>query len=190
MPLDSELEPFVWRVQWPADIAAKLQVYDQISISDAESGGVILQQMVLEAAKRSLRHRMAVSFCDNTPAVTWVTRMASQRSRVGGRLVKGLAIRARARRMGLPRAFHIAGERNEMADVSSRSFSAASGYDMTDVQRLAHFDNRFPLPQSRSWRIVTLPSEDTSKVFSTLRGERLTMAQWTSRGDGGPGTTC
>ena len=65
-----------------------------------------------------------------------------------------------------------------MADVSSRSFNAASGYVLSDDELLSHFNENFPLPQNRSWKLVTLPPEDTSKVLSTLRGERLTMAQW------------
>ncbi|KAL7523271.1 hypothetical protein ACHAXR_000103, partial [Thalassiosira sp. AJA248-18] len=107
--------------------------------------------------------------------------MASKRSRIGGRLVKGLAARARSREMCLPQTLSVPGKGNDMGDVSSRSFNAASGYLFTDNELLTHFATNFPLPQNRSWKIVTLPPEDVSKVLSTLRGQRLTMAQWTSQ---------
>jgi hypothetical protein len=189
LPLDSALEPIVWRVAWPEDIVRRLATYDNLSISDAESAGVLLQQMALEVAVANLRHKTAVSFCDNTPAVSWVTRLASRQSRVGGRLVKGLATRARAREMGLPQALSVQGVQNEMADVASRSFCAASGFVLSNASLLTHFDAHFPLPQNRSWKTVTLPQRDISKVFSTLRGERLTMAQWTSHGEERSGRT-
>ena len=178
--MDSALDPCVWRVAWPADVVRRLQSYDGLSINDGESAGVLLQQMALEVAADNLRHKNALSFCDNTAAVSWVCRMASKSSRIGGRLVKGLAVRARQQRMCLPGALSIAGEANAMADVTSRSFALRSGFLLSDAALLSHFHKHFPLPQKRCWKIVTLPPEDISKVVSTLRGERLTMAQWMS----------
>ena len=43
LPLESDLDPFVWRVKWPEDIVCQLAEYDGISILDAESVGVLLQ---------------------------------------------------------------------------------------------------------------------------------------------------
>ena len=42
LPLESDLDPFVWRVKWPEDIVRKLVEYDGISISDAECASVLL----------------------------------------------------------------------------------------------------------------------------------------------------
>ena len=70
--LESDLDPFVWRVKWPEDIVHKLAGYDGISISDAECVGVLLQQMGLELEVVDLHHKKAVPFCKNTPAVSWV----------------------------------------------------------------------------------------------------------------------
>ena len=187
LPLDSELEPFIWRVKWPADIVKRLGDYSGISISDAECAGVLLHQMALELVVDDLQHKNVVPFCDNTPAVSWVTRMSSKRSRVGGRLAKGIAVRARQRRMCLPEALSVSGDANKMADVASRSFNADSGYLFSNTQLLSYFSSHFPLPQNRSWKVVTLLPEDISKVVSTLRGQRLTMAQWTSHDAGSIG---
>ena len=189
LPLHSPLDAFVWRFKWPKDIAQKLSTYDGLSISEAEGAGVLLQQMVLESEVEDLQHKKALPFCDNTPAVSWVTRMASRQNRIGGRLAKGMAMRARSREMCLPEAFSIEGDKNAMADCASRSFNADSGYLFDDDQLLTHFNANFPLPQNRSWRIVTPRPEDISKVLSTLRGERLTMAQWTSQGERNTGKT-
>ena len=179
----------MWRVKWPIDVVNKLKIFDNISISDGEAAGVLLQQMALEHDVKDLRHKKALPFCDNTPAVSWVTRMASRQSRVGGRLSKGIAMRARSRKMCLPEAFSIEGKQNDMADVSSPSFHLQSGFLFTDAELLTHFNVHFPLPQNRSWRIVTLPREDICKVVSTLRGQRLTMAQWTNHGGESIGKT-
>ncbi|KAL7546950.1 hypothetical protein ACHAWF_011171 [Thalassiosira exigua] len=70
LPLDSDLEPFVWRVAWPPDIVRRLSKYDGLSISDAECAGVLLQQMLLEQVAPDLKHKKIVSFCDNTPSVS------------------------------------------------------------------------------------------------------------------------
>ena len=121
-PLESDLDPFVWRVKWPEDIVRKLSEYHGISISDVECAGVLLQQMGLESEVADLHHKKAVPFCNNTPAVSWVTRMASKQSQVVGFLAKGIAFRARNDRMCLPEALSISGDANKMADVSSRSF--------------------------------------------------------------------
>ena len=188
LPFNTDLDPFIWRVQWPKDIVQQLGDYEGISISDAECAGVLLQQFALECQVDDLVHKKALPFCDNTPAVSWVTRMASKQSRIGGRLAKGIAIRARTRRMCLPAALSVAGDDNKMADVASRSFNAASGYLFSDAELLTHFAANFPL-QNRSWRVVTLPHEDILKVVSTLRGKRLTMAQWMTPDAGSTGRT-
>ena len=178
LPLDRDCEPFIWRVQWPPDIVRKLTEYDQLSISDAECAGVLLHQLALEQAIGHLKHVKTVTFCDNTPAVSWVTRMASRQSRIGGRLARGLAIRSRAHQMCTPTALSVAGDANGMADTSSRSMNERSGYLLSDNELLTHFSKNFPLPQNRCWRIVNLPTESISSVVSTLRGKQLTMAQW------------
>ncbi|KAL7536629.1 hypothetical protein ACHAWF_005521, partial [Thalassiosira exigua] len=69
LPLDSEVEPFLWRVRWPPDIVRRLAAYDGLSISDAECAGVVLQQLALEQVVGDLRHKKGVAFCDNTPSV-------------------------------------------------------------------------------------------------------------------------
>lgn len=176
---NSDLAPFIWRVQWPPDIVRRMERLQGISISDLECAGVVLQQLALEHVVSDLRHKQAAAFCDNTPAVSWVTKLASKQSVVGGRLVRGMAYRARLREMCLTMAESIAGDDNPMADVASRSFSAASKYDFSDNQLLTHFEAHFPLPQNHSWKLVTLPPEDISQVISILRGERLTLASWT-----------
>ncbi|KAL7546450.1 hypothetical protein ACHAWF_009786 [Thalassiosira exigua] len=182
LPLDSDVEPFLWQASWLPDIVRRLASYKGLSISDAECAGVVLQQLVLEQEVADLRHKKAVAFCDNTPSVSWVTRMASQQSRVSARLIRGLTIRARAREMCLPSALSVPGDSNTMADVASRSMREESGVVMSDTELLAHFNANFPLSQSRSWRIVTLRHESISNVVSTLRGQRLTMEQWMNLG--------
>ena len=59
-PLDSSMDPIVWRVQWPEDVYTNLTTWDGISISDGECTGVLLQQMVLEVEVTCLKHKKAI----------------------------------------------------------------------------------------------------------------------------------
>ena len=70
LPMDLDLDPLLWRVPWPADIIKKLQDYKGLPINNAECAGVLLQQMALEVEVAVLRHKNALSFCDNTAAVS------------------------------------------------------------------------------------------------------------------------
>ena len=74
----------------------------------------------------------------------------------------------------MPEALSVVGEENPMADAASRSLL------VSDADLVAKFNQNYPLSQNRSWKLVTLPPEAISKVVSTLRGNKLTMAQWTS----------
>ena len=97
--------------------------------------------------------------------------------------------------MCIPEALSFSGDANKMADVLLRSFNADSRYFFSDIELLSHFETNFTLPQNQSWKIVTLHPKDISKVVSTLqvvstlRGQRLTMAQWTSQGGKSIGKT-
>ena len=84
MPVDSELEAFVLWVIWPVNIIRKLQPYDRLSINGSVYVGVLLQQIALEVTVENVRHKNALSFCDNTAAVAWVCRMALKSSRIEG----------------------------------------------------------------------------------------------------------
>ena len=179
----------MWRVKWPPGVVNKLKIFDNISISVGEAAGLLLQQMALEHDVEELHCKKALPFCDNTPAVSWVMRMTSRRSQVGGRMSKGIAMCAKSQEVCLLEAFGIEGKQNDMADVASQSFNLTRDFLFSDSELLTHINVHYPLPQNRSWRLVTLPHKDICKAVSMLQGQRLTMAQWTSQGGGSIGKT-
>jgi len=178
-PLDSALPPVVWRLRFPADIEKRCRNDDGITNSDLEMAGVFLAQIVLEGLVPDLRHKNAAIWCDNTPAVAWVSKK-SARSRIPGRLARGLALWLLSLQMGRLQPISIAGVDNDMADVASRSFSKESMFELTDTELLRHFSSHFPLPQAASWTLVTPDSGLSSSVISVIRGQQLPMASWTT----------
>jgi hypothetical protein len=188
------LNPTTWRVQWPADITTNV-VSDSnplgtITNSDLEMAGVLIHQLVLEQLV-NMCHKRSVIHCDNSPSVSWATRMSARGKSptIAHRLLRGLAMRQRTTHSACPAVVHIAGIQNTLADVASRrineidSSSASSGlfnpHLPPNVTFLTYFAARFPLPQPSYWQIVTPNPELLSNVISTLRGQRLQMQRWT-----------
>jgi hypothetical protein len=178
---NTAIKPSVWRVEFPADITNQV-VSDKnpkgvLTNSDLEMAGVLLHYLALEQIVADLRATQAVIGCDNTPAVAWTRRMASRAaSPVAHRLLRGLAMRQRTTRAAPPEIFHTEGERNVLADVASRVI--ANQPNISNAAFLAHFNHRFPLPQSPSWTRVTPDFDLCSNVISTLRGQRLELRRW------------
>eukprot|EP00978_Attheya_sp_CCMP212_P040427 scaffold220494_cov32-Attheya_sp.AAC.1 len=84
--------------------------------------GVLLHMLVLETLV-PLKHRCApVALCDNTPAVSWSTKLSCKaESAVAPRLLRGLAMRQRTLQAVSPNVGSIAGINNKLADVVSRT---------------------------------------------------------------------
>jgi hypothetical protein len=191
---DTQMEPIVWRIEWPTDIT-KAVVTDQnptgtLTNSDLEMAGVLLHEAVLEAhLGPAMKGTQIAIGCDNSPAVAWSTRMASRStSPIAYRLLKGLAMRQRCNRSAPPAVYHVAGVTNTLADVASRPLAGVAAHfhllsssptDMCPQTFLTLFDSMYPLPQKRPWNNVQPPSGLWYNVISTLRGQRLALRQWT-----------
>eukprot|EP00978_Attheya_sp_CCMP212_P043235 scaffold278570_cov20-Attheya_sp.AAC.1 len=64
-----------------------------------------------------LKHRRAVVLCDNTPAVSWSTKLSCKAElAVAPRLLRGLAMRQRTLQAVPPNVGFIAGINNKLAD--------------------------------------------------------------------------
>jgi hypothetical protein len=173
------IEPIVWRVEFENAIACQVVSDDnphgRLTNSDLEMAAVLLQYMVLQQ-EEDMQFARAGVLSDNTPTVSWSTRMADKsQSHTAGRLLRGLAAIQRASQAGPLTVASIAGVENSMADVASRSFGQNR---VPDSCFLSHFTNLFPLPQQLSWRHVHLTPDRISLVTSTLLGTRLPLQQW------------
>jgi hypothetical protein len=181
------VQPAVWRLEWPTDI---VELYKQgtLTNSDLEMAAVLLQYLVAEQL-RPLDQCHTAIWSDNTPTVSWSTKMAAKATTpIAGQLLRALAMRQRTTRAALPTVAHYAGSCNIPADTASRSFSQFHhGCERgrpsdSDDQFLTSFNTVFSLSlfsEMRSWRLVPVPSELSSLVISTLRGQRSPMQRWT-----------
>ena len=177
------LEPIVWRLPWPQDLVQQLLSRDNptgtLTINDFEMAGLLLQYLVLEQLV-DLKHKHAAAWVDNTSTVSWATKLSSTKSKAGQRLVRALCLRHCVNESSPLAALSIAGVRNKMADLASRSFKQAGRdtYDLSDTNFLLKFQSDFPLTQDASWKLFRLADKLSSLVFSELRMQPSPMGSW------------
>ena len=170
-----DIEPLVWRISFPPSIASQV-VSDSnpngsLTNSDLEQAAVLLQFSVLEQHV-DMRHRSSLIFSDNSPTVAWSERMADRsRAPTAGRLLRGFGMMQREAHAAPVLVAPVAGADNDMADFASRFTS-----DPTNFVSL--FNKKFPI-QAGSWKLVNPRPVTCSAVFSSLRGKRLEMHEWT-----------
>jgi hypothetical protein len=186
-----QLAPVVWRVEWPDDIRQQVVSFDNpsgtLTNSDLEMAGMVLHYLVLEHLV-ALKHVHVAAWCDNTPTVSWTNKLSSSKSAVAGRLARALAMRIHANEASPLISVSIAGVKNRMADVASRTFSrhsvAANTFAISDTEFLQFFSDTFPL-QNDSWSIFRMSDKLSLWIFSELRGTTSTLGSWlriTTRG--------
>ena len=168
----------VWQFEWPPLIRDALVTQTNrdgtISINDLELAGMLLGWLVLEYVAPSLDYKHVGSFCDNTSAVAWATKGHTSKSIPAARLLRFLTLRQRTRKTSPLLPIHIAGELNDMADISSRAFKEGKFFKATN-NLIPYFNSHFPLPQKTSWREFKIPTKLSSRVISCLLGEQLQM---------------
>ena len=105
--------------------------------------------------------------------------MAAKGSLVAGQLLRALALRMRQQHVCPLTPLHIAGKKNELTDVPSRSFGSEKKWHCkNDAELLTLFNSLFPLPQQQSWTVFH-PSFDISmRVISLLRMQVSGMEEW------------
>jgi len=95
MSLRLEHDNVVLRVEWSKEVSIQLISTTNpsgiINNSDLQTERTLLQWIVLKHIAPT-RHRSALAQCNNTPAVSWPTRM-SLNSDVEAQLVRALALR-------------------------------------------------------------------------------------------------
>jgi hypothetical protein len=186
---ENSLQPIVWRIPFPDDVTAEVvseaNPNGRLTNSDLEMAGVVLQQAVLQCTVPLQRSRSVIN-CDNTPSVAWVHRMATRTQYdVSHRLLRGMALQQRTNESVPPELVSVAGVDNELADIPSRITEYWKprpndnnpGRAPTNAEFLTFFNDSFPLPQSKCWKVVTPDPVTLSNVISTLRGKRLALQQ-------------
>ena len=141
--------------------------------------GLLILWLVLEGVCPSLREKHVTLFSDNSPTVSWVTRLASKKSLVAEHMVQALALRLKTMHACPLTPLHIEGKRNAIADVPSWSFGSNPAWVCaSDTDLLNLFNSRFPLPQQNSWTVYHLNCEVVMRVISALRMKPFALDNW------------
>ena len=115
--------------------------------------------------------------CDNTSAVSWTYKYRTAKSIPAARLLRLLSLRMHRHQVSPLLVINIAGDDNDMADKSSRSFGSNGNAFKTNESLTEFFNSTYPLTQKNSWTEFVIPSELCSRVMSCVRGERSKMGQ-------------
>ncbi len=146
-----DLPPMVFGLQWPTAISKVLDSFDnpagKINNSNLEMAGLLFLWLCLEAIAQDLAHKHIALFSKNLPTVSWVNRMALQKSRIAAQLVRALSLRLNIKQTCPLTTVHIPGVEDALMDIPSRSFGSIKEWECkTDNNLLTVFNNKFPLP--------------------------------------------
>jgi len=170
--------PIVWFLEWPQEIrdqfCSSTNKAGQLTISDMELTGILLQWLVLEQAvdTATLKHNSVAIWCDNLPAVAWTYKFRTSTSPIAARILRALAVRLHENQTALLSVEHISGIFNNMADVASRKHNTNRKHFLTD------FSARFPPPQDACWTLFQFSDKVTSKIYSELLNQQSTLESW------------
>ena len=181
---NAECVPTVFRMEWPADIKEEVARTNarrggKLTNSDLEMAGLLLLFLVMEEVCKFKPGQHVALFSDNSPTVSWVTRMAARGSLVADQLLRALALRLKKSHVSPLTPLHIAGKQNDMTDIPSRSFGSEKKWHFErDEDFLTFYNSRFPLPNQNKWSIFRPSRGIESRVISVLRLQVLKMEEW------------
>jgi len=175
--LGKSLPPVVWHVKFPPEIQAELVSHTnprgKISNSDLEMLGLFFQWLVLEKFV-DLAHAHVAIWCDNTPTVTWASRLLATKAVKAAQILRMLAMRMMECQASPLTTLHVPGTLNTMADFASRSFEQFP----SDREFLTEFNKRFVLPQNACWNLCLLPSATIGRANASLLTTTSELASW------------
>ena len=165
--------PTVVGLQWPSNITENVKSDSNpngtITNSDLEMAGLLIVFLVMEEVICDLREKNIVLFSNNTPTVSWVTRLASRHSIVAANLVAALALRLKKLRCCPLTPQHTKGSKNTITDIPSCSFGSVPQWHFKSNNNLrTFFNSHFPLPNQTSWNVFQLHSDVAMRVISLL----------------------
>ena len=177
---EGECVPTVFRLEWPEEVKA-LFVSGVIINSDLECAGLVLLFLVMEEvcplASRQISH--VTLFSDNQPTVSWVEIFAARSLQVAAQLLRILAFRMHMHAASSLTTMHVAGTRNSMTDMPSRSFGSEPRWHCKSDDGLREMmDSHFPLPHQSSWTVFCVSSETSTRLTSALLMTPFELEEW------------
>jgi hypothetical protein len=175
--------PTVFRLKWPESIRNNIVSADNpegtITNSDLEMAGLFMLWLVMEDVCNPLTNAHVALFSDNSPTVHWVQRLAAKHSTVAMQLVRALALRLQLQHTSPLTPLHIAGKKNALTDIPSRSFgSEPTWFCESDTDLSTLFNASFPLPNQASWTVYQPSSKIATRLISTLQTKVFTLDEW------------
>ena len=179
----SKCIPTVFRWQWPEDITNDVKSLTnpkgRITNSDLEMAGMLLAWIVIEEVGGDLKEKSISLLGDNTPSISWIDKLASRQSRVAEQLVQALAIRMKANKACPLITTHIAGKKNQIADVPSRSFGSNKNWKcVSNNEFFTLFNSLFQLPNQNFWSVFQLNYGTVTRVTSILQMKPFDLEGW------------
>jgi hypothetical protein len=177
-----ELPPTVFCLQWPAEISEDLVSFNnpggKINNCNLEMVGLLLLWLCLEAIAPHLAHKHMALFSDNSPTVSWVNKMASQKSRIAAQLICALALCLNIKQTCPLTPVHIPSIKNALTDIPSRSFGSVKEWKCkTDGELLTLFNKKISLLKQASWTCFQFNTKVTTHVISVLQMKGITLAE-------------
>ena len=140
---------------------------------------MLLLWLVIEQVYPDLDSKYFGLLNDNSPTVSWTTKMTSEKSACAAALLRALAMRLKVARASPIIPMHIPGVENAISDIPSRSFGRkVKWHCKTDADFLAMFSQKFPLPKQNCWTLFQPPKVLTSKVISVLLRQHSELGEW------------
>jgi hypothetical protein len=135
--------------------------------------------LVVEEIVCNLTEANIALFSNNTPTISWVTRLASRHSIVAANLVVALALCLKKLCCCPLTPQHIKGKENTITDIPSRLFGSVPQWHFklnSDLQTF--FNSHFPLPNQTSWNVFKLHSDVAMHVILILRTKHFLLDEW------------
>jgi hypothetical protein len=179
----SELLPTVFRIQWPKEISKDLVLFKnpagKINNSDLEMAGLLFLWLCVEAIAPDLAHKHIALFSYNSPTVSWLNKMALQKSCIAAQLVRAFALCLNVQKTCPLTPVHIPGMGNALTDIPSQSFGRVKEWECkTGSDLLILFIQKFPLLHQASWTVFQFGTGMTTRVISALQMRGITLAEW------------
>jgi hypothetical protein len=126
-----------------------------------------------------LEEKCLTLFNDNSPTISWATKLTSKRSFVVEHLVQAIALHANPQKACPFTPMHIAGKRMAIADTPMRSFGSNPAWHCnSDNELLTLFNSTFPLPSQQLWTVFHLDCRTVMRVISALRMKPFVLDDW------------
>ncbi len=140
---------------------------------------LLLVLLVMEEVVCNLRERNITLFSNNTPTVSWVTRLSSRHSIIAANLVAALAPWKKTHRCCPLTPQNIKGKENAITDIPSRSFGTEPKWHFKSNTKLrTFFNSHLPLPNQTSWNVFQIHSDVAMRVISILRTKHFLLDEW------------